>query len=76
VTGHLAAFTSRTGPVRGRGKLGGQASIPGLLSRQIGSNGIRGVAVQAVAGMVVTAGSAGIFVAGVVLHVAQRGLLG
>ncbi len=44
-----------------------------MLSRQVGSDGVGGVAVQAVAGMVVAAGRAGIFVAGVVLHVAQGG---
>jgi hypothetical protein len=44
-----------------------------ILLRQVGSDGIGGVAVQAVPGVVVPAGGAGIFVAGVVLHVAQRG---
>jgi hypothetical protein len=44
-----------------------------MLSRQVGSDGIGGVAVQAVAGVVVAAGRAGIFVAGVVLHVEQGG---
>ena len=45
----------------------------GMLSRQVGGDGVGGVAVQAVAGVVVAAGRAGIFVAGVVLHVAQGG---
>jgi hypothetical protein len=42
-----------------------------VLSRQVGSDGIGGVAVQIVAGVVIAAGGAGIFVADVVLHVAQ-----
>lgn len=44
-----------------------------MLSRQVGSDGVGGVAVQAVAGVVVPAGGAGIFVADVVPHVAQGG---
>src|SRR5467141_3502721 len=43
------------------------------VSRQVGGDGVGGVAVQAVAGVVVPAGGAGVFVAGVVLHVAQGG---
>src|SRR2546429_5268876 len=50
------------------------ASRPAVLSRQVGSDGVGGVAVQAVAGVVVAAGRAAIFVAGVVLHVAQGGV--
>jgi len=42
-------------------------------SRQVDSDGVGGVAVQAVAGVVVPAGGAGVFVAGVVLDVAQGG---
>jgi hypothetical protein len=41
------------------------------LSRQIGSDGIGGIAVQTVAGVIVAAGSAGISMSGVVLHIAQ-----
>jgi len=41
------------------------------LSCQVGGDGVGGVAVQAVAGMVVPAGRAGVLVAGVVLHIAQ-----
>jgi hypothetical protein len=44
-----------------------------MLSCQTGGNGAGGVAVGTVAGVVVAAGGAGIFVAGVVLHVAQGG---
>jgi hypothetical protein len=44
-----------------------------MLSCQVGGSGVGGVAVQAVAGVVVPAGGAGVFVAGVVLHVAQGG---
>src|SRR5439155_22532697 len=46
---------------------------PTRLLRQVGSDGIGGIAIQAVAGVVVPAGGAGILVAGVVLHVAQGG---
>ena len=42
-----------------------------MLSCQIGSNGVGGVAVETAAGVVIAAGCAGIFVTGVVLHVAQ-----
>ncbi len=42
---------------------------PAMLSRQVGGDGVGGVAVQAVAGVVVAAGGAGVFVADVVLLV-------
>jgi hypothetical protein len=41
------------------------------LLRQVGGEGVGGVAVQAVAGVVVPAGGGRVFVAGVVLYVAQ-----
>jgi hypothetical protein len=44
-----------------------------MLSCQVGNDGIGGVAVQTVAGVVVATGGARILAAGVVLHVAQRG---
>jgi hypothetical protein len=44
-----------------------------MLSCQIGGDGVGGVAIQAVAGVVLAASGAGVFVAGLVLHVAQGG---
>ena len=44
-----------------------------MLSRQVGGDGVSGVAIQAVTGVVVPADGAGVFVACVVLHVAQGG---
>jgi len=44
-----------------------------MLLRQAGGDGIGGVAGQAVAGVIIPAGGAGIFVPGIVLHAAQGG---
>ena len=44
-----------------------------MLLRQVGGDGTGGVAVQAVAGVIIPAGGAGVFAAGVILDVAQGG---
>lgn len=44
-----------------------------MLLGQVGGDGIGGVAVQAVAGVIIPAGDAGVFAAGVILDVAQAG---
>ena len=44
-----------------------------MLLRQAGGDGIGGVAVQAAAGVIIPAGGAGVFAAGVILDVAQGG---
>src|SRR5205823_384274 len=72
----LASTSPRYQVSRGAARLAGATPRrPGRVvgSRQIGSDGMGGVAVQIVAGVVVPAGGAGVFVAGVVLDVAEGG---